>query len=223
MPGITYEVRKSSADELIKSNAASIVYPLHFHARHQVFGLVERGSAVLEAGRKKTCLAKGGCFSVPPLAAHRLTVGPRSILRVVCTVQNPGVDGTDAVEAARRTRTGGRKAEADAFFHILRTLVQTPELPLDLEHMAALAGYSKWHFLRLFSSHTGMTPHAFLLSSRISLVRRLLREGTGAAEAAAMAGFTDQSHMHRAFKLHHGLTPGQFVRAINRAAGNREP
>ena len=33
------------------------------------------------------------------------------------------------------------------------------------------------------------------------------------AEAAVSAGFADQSHLHKVFKFHHGLTPRQFLRA----------
>lgn len=82
-----------------------------------------------------------------------------------------------------------------------------------IEHMAAYAGYSRWHFLRTFQKHTGMTPHAFQLLCRLRLLRGLLRTDTASAVAAASAGFFDQSHMHKVFKRHHGMTPGQFKRA----------
>lgn len=45
---------------------------------------------------------------------------------------------------------------------------------------------------------------------RLRLARALLRTDTALAETAAAAGFTDQSHMHKAFRRQHNLTPKQF-------------
>ena len=79
--------------------------------------------------------------------------------------------------------------------------------------MAGLAGYGSRQFLRRFRSEVGMTPHAFQVDCRLRKARRMLRSGIPAAEAAASAGFADQSHMHKILKDRHGLTPRQFVRA----------
>ena len=87
-----------------------------------------------------------------------------------------------------------------------------------VEHAAAYAGYSPWHFLRSFQKITGMTPHAFQLLCRLRLLRGLLRADTASAVAAVSAGFSDQSHMHKVFKRHHGMTPGQFKQASFRLA-----
>lgn len=102
------------------------------------------------------------------------------------------------------------KPSIQAVVDILR---KNPEEPLALGQMAAIAGYSRWHFLRLFREETGLTPHAYQMLCRLRLSRSLLRAGMTAAEAAVSAGFSDQSHMHKAFSLHHGLTPGQFRQA----------
>ena len=87
-------------------------------------------------------------------------------------------------------------------------LLDDPATPWPLKRLAALAGYSPWHFLRRFRRETGLTPHAFHLLCRLRLARALLR-----AEAAVSAGFTDQSHLHKLFRRQHGMTPGQFRRA----------
>lgn len=100
---------------------------------------------------------------------------------------------------------------------VIERIQERPEEPLSLDAMAAIAGYSRWHFLRLFQKEVGMTPHAYQMICRLRLLRALLRADTAAAEAAVSAGFSDQSHMHRIFKLHHGLTPGQFRKASIRA------
>ncbi|GAB7082045.1 AraC family ligand binding domain-containing protein [Megalodesulfovibrio paquesii] len=83
-----------------------------------------------------------------------------------------------------------------------------------LETLAALAGLSKFHFLRVFKDATGLTPHAWLLRRRVRLGRQALERGLSPAEAAAEAGFADQSHFTRRFKAVHGLTPGAFLRGL---------
>ena len=94
---------------------------------------------------------------------------------------------------------------------LAQRLVAQPEEMLSLAEMACIAQISPWHFLRRFRLETGMTPHAFLLNCKIRHLRSLLRGRMRAADAAALTGFTDQSHMHKLFKLHHNMTPRQFV------------
>ena len=96
---------------------------------------------------------------------------------------------------------------------IMHRLVENPEEPLPLAEMAAQMGYSPWHALRLFREETGLTPHAFQLLCRLRKVRGFLRKGVHSVEAAMSAGFSDQSHMHKAFKRLHHLTPRQFQQA----------
>ena len=96
---------------------------------------------------------------------------------------------------------------------VILLMQEDPGKFANVEQMAAYAGYSRWHFLRAFQKSTGMTPHAFQLLCRLRLLRGLLRADTASAAAAASAGFSDQSHMHRVFKQHHGMTPGQFKQA----------
>lgn len=82
-----------------------------------------------------------------------------------------------------------------------------------LADLAALAGLSRYQTLRAFARLTGLTPHAYLMQRRLDAARRLIREGTTLADAAAGAGFADQSHMHRVFVARHGFTPGVYAEA----------
>ena len=96
---------------------------------------------------------------------------------------------------------------------IVQRILDAPEQPFSLVHMAQEAGYSPWHFLRMFQRHMGVTPHALITLCRVRMVRQALRADAAGAEAAASAGFSDQSHMVRVFKQHHNMTPGQFAKA----------
>jgi len=72
---------------------------------------------------------------------------------------------------------------------------------------------SRFQLLRGFAREVGTTPHAYLLQRKARLARRLLSCGSTLAEAAAVAGFADQSHMTRAFARHFGITPGSYRRS----------
>lgn len=81
---------------------------------------------------------------------------------------------------------------------------------LDLDTISAAVGESKFRLLRRFRAVTGMTPHQFLVSIRITHARRLLATGVAPAEVAAMTGFADQSHLTRRFRSRIGFTPGRY-------------
>ena len=84
--------------------------------------------------------------------------------------------------------------------------------PITLTDMAEEAHLSRYHFIRVFKKHTGLAPHAFLTQTRVYQAKALISSGVPLAQAAATCGFSDQSHMTRAFKTIYGMTPGQFVR-----------
>lgn len=86
---------------------------------------------------------------------------------------------------------------------------------VSLDALAEYAGLSKYYVLRTFKAATGMAPHAYLVQRRVELARRALERGAAPAEAALLAGFTDQSHMTRRFKAIHGITPGAYRRLLN--------
>lgn len=84
---------------------------------------------------------------------------------------------------------------------------------LTLDELAAVAGMSRYHFVRAFNRAVGMTPHAWQIDLRIRRARRLLDQGVPLADAALQLGFADQSHFQRAFKQRVAATPGEYRRA----------
>lgn len=88
-----------------------------------------------------------------------------------------------------------------------------PEAPVALEAAAAEAGLSPWQLLRAFRRLTGLPPHAYRLQRQLHAARGHIAAGLPLAEAAAAAGFADQSHMTRHFGRAFGLTPGALAAA----------
>ena len=77
-----------------------------------------------------------------------------------------------------------------------------------IAELEAESGLDRWTLYRQFRAVQGVSPHRFLQMRRLDAARRLIGEGTGLAEAAAAAGFADQSHMTRRFRDAYGLSPG---------------
>ncbi len=94
---------------------------------------------------------------------------------------------------------------------------------LDLQRLARTAGVTRFQVIRDFKKVTGLTPGAFIRDRRLRRASALIGEGAGLAEAAAAAGFADQSHLSRAFRTMHGVTPGAFRKGwlAPRDAGRR--
>ena len=92
--------------------------------------------------------------------------------------------------------------------------------PLDLEATAKEAGVSPFHFLRMFSRVLGITPHQYLVRSRLRNAARLLvGEDRTITEIALDVGFADLSNFVRTFHRAAGVSPRSFRRA---AKGDRK-
>lgn len=88
---------------------------------------------------------------------------------------------------------------------------------LSVGQLAGVACLSPYHFIRVFSRYTGLPPHAWLMQLRARKAREMLEQGVSIADAACMAGFTDQSHLTRIFKRLMGYTPGQLRNSVQDA------
>ncbi len=91
---------------------------------------------------------------------------------------------------------------------------------IDLDAAAGATGLSPFHFLRLFSSVIGVTPHQYLVRSRLRLAARLLTyEDHSVTDIALDVGFGDLSNFVRTFRRAAGVSPTRFRRA---ARGDRK-
>ncbi|VFQ44828.1 helix-turn-helix domain-containing protein [Desulfoluna butyratoxydans] len=96
---------------------------------------------------------------------------------------------------------------------VLDCLRENLDTPLTLETLAGHAGCTPYHLIRLFRKTLGMTPHAYLTQLRLENARRMLEQGESIANSALASGFSDQSHLTRAFRSRYGLPPGAYQRS----------
>jgi AraC-like DNA-binding protein len=91
---------------------------------------------------------------------------------------------------------------------------------IDLEGAAGQAGISPFHFLRLFAKVLGVTPHQYLVRSRLKYAARLLADGDRPiTDVAYDVGFGDLSNFVRTFHRAAGNSPRAFREA---ARGKRK-
>ena len=80
-----------------------------------------------------------------------------------------------------------------------------------LARLAEEAGYSAWHFSRLFKRATGLSPSQYLIYLRMARARRLLRESPKSIiEVGWEVGYTNPSHFAQIFRREVGVTPGEY-------------
>jgi len=82
---------------------------------------------------------------------------------------------------------------------------------IDLQRAASEAGLSAFHFLRLFAQVIGVTPHQYLLRSRLRRAAALLvDDAQPITEIALEVGFSDLSNFVRSFRRAAGVSPRRF-------------
>jgi len=107
--------------------------------------------------------------------------------------------------------------EAKRVVEAIRLVESDAGRPLQLSEMAASAGMSKYHFLRVFRRLTGSTPHQYLINARLRRAALALASSRRPVIAVALeAGFGDLSTFNKTFRAAFGLTPSQY-RARSRA------
>ncbi|WP_342573120.1 AraC family transcriptional regulator [Paenibacillus sp. FSL R5-0749] len=82
---------------------------------------------------------------------------------------------------------------------------------ISIDHLAEYVSLSKYHFIRRFSSSTGLTPGAYLTRVRTEKALELLRGTTLSIEVIAeQVGYSSGSYFIKAFRSITGVTPGEF-------------
>ena len=92
-----------------------------------------------------------------------------------------------------------------------------PYARISLDEVAAAAGLSRFHFGRLFRKHVGVSPAAYIESSRIERAKSMIKLGhMSLTDIAYALGFADQSHFSRRFRHCEGCTPSAYMRRFGR-------
>jgi AraC-like DNA-binding protein len=108
-------------------------------------------------------------------------------------------------EASSRATQGASMKHVLA--HIRRNLSQ----PLDVPHLADIAGLSRAHFSRVFTDCEGVSPAAFVMAERMRRAASLLVSGASSVKEVSRAcGFDDANYFAKAFRRSFGASPTEF-------------
>jgi AraC family transcriptional regulator len=123
------------------------------------------------------------------------------IAGAVCIELNDGKARTPAPRARDERRVGAA----------LRHIEARADQPLSVAELACIAAMSPYHFLRTFRALVGMTPHQFILHTRMNRAAIRLRRTSESVSAIAFAGgFGDLSTFNRRFHRIFGLSPSAY-------------
>jgi methylphosphotriester-DNA--protein-cysteine methyltransferase len=82
---------------------------------------------------------------------------------------------------------------------------------INADDIAGKAFYSKFHFIRLFKSCYGRTPHQYLKELRVQKAKEMISKGMSVRQACSDVGFCSTSSFSGLFKKITGKQPSFFV------------
>jgi AraC-like DNA-binding protein len=137
-------------------------------------------------------------------------------------------DGTAAAAAAisaisglaslgDRRHVAGLERPVPPFVQEVKDLIEdcfADSTATTLGRLAAHAGVSPFHLVREFTRGIGLSPHQYLVQTRVCRARELLPTAERISDVAITVGFVDQSHLTLHFRRHFGITPAAFRRGF---------
>lgn len=94
---------------------------------------------------------------------------------------------------------------------IVRMIERHPELKHALSTLAQEVKLSRYHFLRIFRQLTGLTPHQYILRTRLRrAATRLALEPARVLDIALDCGFEDVSNFNHTFRTEFGVSPSSY-------------
>ena len=116
-----------------------------------------------------------------------------------------------ALMGNRRNAPAPSRRDARRVTAALRLIEAQAEEPLSLGALARSAAMSPYHFLRTFRAIVGMTPHQYVLHTRLYRAAIRLRRTADSISAIAFAsGFGDLSTFNRRFARIMGASPSAY-------------
>jgi AraC-like DNA-binding protein/mannose-6-phosphate isomerase-like protein (cupin superfamily) len=116
----------------------------------------------------------------------------------------------------RRQPPAAEAGDAPSFVRVAREILESSYADPSHTSLGALArstGVTPFHLVRQFTESTGLSPHRYLVQTRVRRACEFLARGMPVSIVAASTGFADQSHLTTQFKRHVGMTPAAYRRS----------
>ncbi|NOU98754.1 AraC family transcriptional regulator [Paenibacillus planticolens] len=110
-----------------------------------------------------------------------------------------------------RTKSQKYHKNIDTFLKVCNYMNEHCTEDIRVDELAELAGFSKFHFTRLFKQFIGISYYDYLNQNRIMYAEKLLIDpNMSVTEVAMRSGFGSLSTFNRAFKIYKKCTPTQY-------------
>lgn len=94
---------------------------------------------------------------------------------------------------------------------VMEYISNHPDENIDLEQLADLSGFSKWHFQRMMRAYLGEPIGVFIQRVRVESAARLLRyTDMSVSEVAYKIGYDVPSSLSKAFRLFYNISPSEY-------------
>ncbi len=138
---------------------------------------------------------------------------PRPLRKNVRYFRCIGEAETAGFRACKRCDPKGERARlAQAVVQDACAFIEAAEEIPSLDTLATRSGYSRFHFLRMFRDHTGLTPRSYAEGVRARRLSTALESGVRVADAVADAGYGSESRVYEKTGELLGMTPGAMRR-----------
>ena len=94
-----------------------------------------------------------------------------------------------------------------AVHRVQDAISERPTRDWDMSALSAVAHVTERHLLRLFGEHAGVSPLQYLEKIRLEHARQSLQHGASVSRAAAVAGFSSDLQLRRAWGRHFRGSP----------------
>ena len=125
-----------------------------------------------------------------------------------------GAEARLAMQKGQAVQKGAARALAPwQAQRAIEILVSATSAGCSVGTLADACGLSPSHFAHAFKASTGVPPHRWLLLHRVQRAREVTESTTDSLSAIALScGFSDQSHLTRAFRSVMGSSPAAWRR-----------
>ncbi len=120
---------------------------------------------------------------------------------------------TDLIKCKATIVQSDKETQNEAVTRAKDFITKNYTTSFSLDELAEQSFLSKFHLLRVFKTHTGLTPYTYQIQLRLNEARRLIFQDKSLTEIAYYLGFADQSHFTNTFKKYaNGANPSDLLK-----------
>lgn len=213
--------------ELALVQGEDVALPHHYHDEDQLTFVIA-GCRRFLVGAQWVAVGPGQGVCIPAGQPHRSLPEPNGVVCINLYLHASGYDTRGLLDRLGMLWHQSARLDVDTLADLVREyrcgvpvnsagpMNSIAPLPLPRGSAVSVAtlarefGMSREGYSRAFRRAYGVPPQTFDIMTRLNGARKLLRAGASLADAAAAAGFADQSHLGRWFRRIFGVTPGRY-------------